>query len=92
MDLHRWKFSKLEKRHLGESTVEEAVAKLGQIFRENVGLHLTYAKLRRWFHPSLSQQFWGMKNNNLGEKQQKALPVCVYQENYDQAVSHASIQ
>jgi hypothetical protein len=84
MDLHRWKFSKLEKRHLGESTVEEAVAKLGQIFRENVGLPPYLWQVEQVIPPQPFQKIL--------RKQQKALPVCVYQENYDQAVSHASIQ
>jgi len=32
------------------------------------------------FHPSLLRQFKGMRNEDPGEVQQKALPVCVYRE------------
>jgi hypothetical protein len=31
-------------------------------------------------HPALARQFRGMKNAGPGEKQEKALPVCVYHE------------
>jgi len=38
-------------------------------------------------HPSLARQIKGMKNNDPGEKKQKALPACVYREIYRQAQS-----
>jgi hypothetical protein len=65
--------------------VEEAVAKLGQIFRTNVGYNPAHGDSDGGLHPFLSRQFKGMKNNDPGEKQQKALPVCVYREIYKQA-------
>jgi hypothetical protein len=70
--LQRCQFSKPDERPLGSSTVEEAVAKLGQIFRANVGYNPAHGDLDGGIHPSLARQFRGMKNN--------ALPVCVYRE------------
>ncbi len=83
--MQRRQFSRPDERPLGASTVEEAVAKLGQIFRTNVGYNPAHGDSDGGLHPFLSRQFKGMKNNDPGEKQQKALPVCVYREIYKQA-------
>ncbi len=88
--LRRRQFSKPDERPLGASTVEEAVAKLGQIFRTNVGYNPAHGELDGGMHPILSRQFKGMKNNDPGEKQQKALPVCVYRKIHDQAIKSSS--
>jgi hypothetical protein len=60
--------------------VQETVAKLGEIFRANVGYNPTHGVGSHGMHPSLSRQIKGMKNEDPGEVQQKALPVCVYRE------------
>jgi len=65
---------------LAAGTVQEAVAKLGEIFRTNVGYNPTHGVGSQGFHPSLLRQFKGMRNEDPGEVQQKALPVCVYRE------------
>jgi hypothetical protein len=62
--------------------VEEAVAKLGQIFRANVGYNPAHGNSDGGIHPSLSRQFRGMRNNDPSKKHLKALPVCVYREIY----------
>ncbi len=80
--LRRRQFSKPDERPLGASTVEEAVAKLGQIFRANVGFNPAHGDSDGGIHPSLSRQFRGMKNSDPSEKSQKALPVCIYHEIY----------
>jgi hypothetical protein len=72
---------------LGEGTVEETMAKLGQIFRANVGYNPAHGIVDNRMHPSVARQIKGMKNNDPGEKKQKALPVCVYREIYQQAQS-----
>jgi hypothetical protein len=65
---------------LASSTVQETLAKLGEIFRTNVGYNPTYVPGSEHIHPELSRQFNGMRNADPGEVQQKALPVCVYKE------------
>ncbi len=60
--------------------MQETVAKLGEIFRANVGYNPTHGIGADGFHPALARQFKGMRNEDPGEQQQKALPVCVYQE------------
>jgi hypothetical protein len=65
--------------------VEETVAKLDQIFRANLGYNPAHGDSDGGVHLSLARQFKGMKNNDPGEKQQKALPVCVYREIYRRA-------
>jgi hypothetical protein len=80
--LHRRQFSRLDEKPLGAHTVEEAMAKLGQIIRSNVGYNPIYDKTNRGVHPHLARQFRGMKNSDPRERSQKALPVCVYREIY----------
>ena len=91
--LRRRLFSRPDEKPLGASTVEEAVAKLGQIFRANMGYNPAHGDNGGGIHPYLSRQFRGMKNKDPSEKGQKALPVCVYREIYKQATSsQAAIQ
>jgi len=85
--LRRRQFSRPDKNPLGAGTVEETVAKLGQIFRANVGYNPAHGSADNGMHPSLARQIKGMKNKDPGEKKQKALPVCVYREIYKQAMS-----
>jgi hypothetical protein len=56
------------------------IAKLGEIFRANVRYNPTHVPGSESLHPALSRQFEGMKNLDPGEKQQKALPMCVCRE------------
>jgi hypothetical protein len=58
-------------------TVEEAMAKLGQIFRANMGFNPAHGDSNGGLHPSLAQQFKGMINTDPGEKPQKYLPISV---------------
>jgi hypothetical protein len=60
--------------------VQEAITKLGEIFRANVGYNPTHVPGTQGLHPALARQFKGMRNADPGEKQQRALPVCVYRE------------
>jgi hypothetical protein len=85
--LRRRQFSKPDKRPLVAGTVEEAVVKLGQILRANMGYNPAHGDSDGGLHPSLARQFRGMKNNDPGEKPQKALPVCVYEEIFKRAKS-----
>ncbi len=70
--------SKPNEKSLVASTVQETMAKLGEIFRSNVGYNPTHGVGSNTSHPLLTRKFKGMKNLDPGEKQQKALPVCVY--------------
>jgi hypothetical protein len=45
-----------------------------------VGYNPTYVPGTEELHPALSRQFKEMRNQDPGEKQQRALPVCVYRE------------
>jgi hypothetical protein len=83
--LRRREFSKPDEKSLVASTVQEAVAKLGEIFRANVGYNPTHGVGSQTLHPLLTRQFKGMRNLDPGEKQQKALPVSVYRELHRQA-------
>jgi hypothetical protein len=76
--LRRRQFSRPDETDLAASTVQEAITKLGEIFRANVGYNPAHGQGSNALHPALSRQFKGMKNADPGEKQQKALPVCVY--------------
>ena len=76
--LRRRQFSRPDKNDLAAGTVQETVAKLGEIFRANVGYNPTHGVGTQGFHPSLTRQFKGMRNEDPGEVHQKALPVCVY--------------
>jgi hypothetical protein len=78
--LRRRQFSRPDEKSLASSTVREAVAKLGEIFKSNVGYNPTHGVGTHTLHPSLTRQFKGMRNLDPGEKHQKALPVCVYRE------------
>jgi hypothetical protein len=83
--LRRREFSKPDEKGLVASTVQEAVAKLGEIFRANVGYNPTHGAGSQPLYPLLTRQFKGMRNLDPGEKQQKALPVSVYRELHRQA-------
>jgi hypothetical protein len=76
--LRRRHFSRPNEKDLVSSTVQETVAKLGEIFRSNVGYNPTHGTGSNQLHPALTRQFRGMKNLDPGEKQQRALPVCIY--------------
>jgi hypothetical protein len=65
---------------LAASIVQEAISKLGEIFRSNVWYNPTYVPVSDCVHPALSRQFKGMRNSDPGEIQQKALPVSVCRE------------
>jgi hypothetical protein len=67
------------------------MAKLGEIFRANVGYNPTHGNGTQSLHPLLTRQFKGMQNLDPGEKQQKALPVSVYRELHRQARASALI-
>jgi hypothetical protein len=91
--LHNWSFCgrSQNKKGLVASTVQEAMAKLGEIFRANVGYNPTHGNGTQSLHPLLTRQFKGMQNLDPGEKQQKALPVSVYRELHRQARASALI-
>jgi hypothetical protein len=78
--LRRRQFSRPDTSDLAAGTVQETVAKLGEIFRANVGYNPTHGVGSTSFHPALLRQFKGMRNEDPDEVQQKALPVCVYRE------------
>ncbi len=68
--------------------MQEAMAKLGEIFRANVRYNPTHGVGSHGFHPNLLGQSKGMRNEDPGEVQQKALPVCVYRELHRVAKLH----
>jgi hypothetical protein len=78
--LRRRQFSRPDKNNLAAGTVQEAMAKLGEVFRANVGYNPTHGVGSNSTHPALLRQFKGMRNEDPGEIQQKALPVCIYRE------------
>jgi hypothetical protein len=82
---------KPDERPLVADTVDEAVAKLGQILRANVGFNPAHGDSDGGLHPSVARQFRGMKNKDPGEKTQKALPVCVYHEIFKRAKSKLAL-
>jgi hypothetical protein len=88
--LRRRQFSRPDTTDLASGTVQETLAKLGEVFRANVGYNPTHAPGSETLHPALSRQFKGMKNLDPGEKQQRALPVCVYREFHKIAYSSQS--
>jgi len=88
--LRQRQFSKPDPTELASSTVQEAVSKLGEIFRINLGYNPTHVPGSEQVHPALSRQFRGMKNSDPGEVQQKALPVCVYWEMHKFAAASSS--
>jgi hypothetical protein len=83
--LRRGDFSRKNTEILGGGTVEETLAKLGQMFRANVGFNPYYGPDSHSPHPLLSRQLKGMKNTDPGVTPQKALPVSVYREIHRQA-------
>jgi hypothetical protein len=83
--LRRGDFSRKDTDGLGGGTVEETLAKLGQMFRTNVGFNPYYGPDGQTSHPLLSRQIKGMKNKDPGVKPQKALPVLVYRLIHKQA-------
>ena len=75
----RWReFSKADPKCLVASTVQEAMEKLGESFRSNVGYNPAHGVGTNTLHLLLTQQFKGMRNLDLSERQQKALLVTVY--------------
>jgi hypothetical protein len=78
-------FSKKDNSVLGGGSVEETLAKLGQIFRSNVGFNPYYGPDGHAVHPLLLRQIKGMKNTDPSPTPQKALPVSVYREVHRQA-------
>jgi hypothetical protein len=78
--LRRRQFSHPDTNNLAAGTVQETVEKSGEMFRANVGYNPTHGVGSHSFHPALLRQFKGMRNEDPGEVQQKALPVCVYRE------------
>jgi len=78
--LRRREFSRPDEKDLAASTVQEAVAKLGETVRANVGYNPSHGSGTNTLHPLLTRQFRGMKNLDPSERQQKALPVLVYRE------------
>jgi len=89
--LRRREFSRPDEKCLVASTVQEAVAKLGEIFRANVGYNPTHGVDSHSLHPLLTRQFKGMRNSDPGEVQQKALPVSVYRELHRQAAESSLV-
>jgi hypothetical protein len=85
--LHRQRFSRPDKKHLGLSTVSEAVANLGQIFRANMGFNPCHDTGSTALSPSLARQFKGMKTPGPAVVPQRALPVLVYRTMHEQAKS-----
>jgi hypothetical protein len=83
--LRRRQFSRPDEKCLVASTVQETVAKLGEIFRSNVGYNPTHGDGVNTLHPLLTRQFKGMRNLDPGDKQQKALPVSVYRKLHAEA-------
>jgi hypothetical protein len=55
--LQRRQFSRPDKKVLAAGTVQEAMAKLGEIFRANMGYNPTHGVGSHGFHLSLLQQF-----------------------------------
>jgi hypothetical protein len=78
-------FSRKYKDYLAGGTVEETLAKLGQIFRTNLGFNPYHGPDGHSVHPLLSCQIKGMKNTDPSPVPQKALPVTVYREIHRQA-------
>jgi len=76
----RRQFSRPDEKELGASSVQEALAKLGQIFRADMGYNPYHGPGETGVAPCLSRQFHGMKNNDPAVKPQKALPVSVFRE------------
>jgi hypothetical protein len=61
-------------RDLAGDTAQEAMAKMGEIYRANVGYNPYHGEGTQGLgpHPSLARQFEGMKNLDPGLKQQRA--------------------
>jgi len=85
--LRRRQFSHPDEQCLVASTVQETMAKLGEIFRTNVGYNPTHGDGVNSLHPLLTRQFKGMRNLDPGQQQQKALPVSVYRRLHQDAAS-----
>jgi len=59
-------------------TVQETMAKVGEIFRANMGYNPHHGEHDGTIALCLKRQFKGMPNHDPKEHQQKALPVRVY--------------
>jgi hypothetical protein len=86
--LERRQFSRPDEKDLAAGTVQEAMAELGEIFKANMGYNPTHGVGSHGFHPSLLPQLKGMRNEDPGEVQQKALSNCVYRELHRVAKLH----
>jgi len=60
--LQRREFSTPDPKCLVAATVQEAVAKLGETFRANVGYNPSHGVGSHTLHPLLARQFKGMQN------------------------------
>jgi hypothetical protein len=76
----RRQFSRPDEKELGAGSVQEALAKLGQIFRADMGYNPYHGQNESGIAPCLSRQLHGMKNNDPAVKPQKAPPVSVFRE------------
>jgi hypothetical protein len=83
-------FSGKNQSILGGGSVKESLAKLGQIFRSNVGFKTYYGPDGHGVHPLLTHQIKGMKNTDPSPPPQKALPVSVYRKTHRQAKNSSS--
>ena len=70
---------------MGGSIIEETLAKLGQIFRANVGLNPYHGEEGHSVAPSLSHQIKGMKGEDPGVTHLNALPIRFYRKTLRQA-------
>ena len=78
--LRRRHFFQPDKNNLAAGTVQETVAKLGEIFRANVGYNPIHGMGTHGFHPSLACQFKGMRKK-IQEKFNRKPYRCVFIEN-----------
>ena len=78
--LRRRQFFQPDKNNLAAGTVQETVAKLGEIFRANVGYNPIHGMGTHGFHPSLARQFKGMRKT-IQEKFNRKPYRCVFIEN-----------
>jgi hypothetical protein len=78
--LRRRQFSQPDEINLGAGSVQEALAKLGQIFRADMGYNPYYGSSNNSVAPALSRKYKGMKIHDPSIKPQRALPVLVFRE------------
>jgi hypothetical protein len=73
--LRQREFSKPDEKSLVASTVQEAVAKLGEIFRSNVGYNPTHGSGSQSLHPLLTRQFKGMRSSIPAKNSRRHYPL-----------------